>query len=52
MLVFSNGSQIIISHQLTKQVSHNFTVLTWDQIDKTDVYERLYKTSRFWGNDH
>ena len=52
VLVFSNESQIIISHQLTKQVSHNFTVLTWDQIDKTDVYERLYKTSRFWGNDH
>lgn len=49
VLVFSNESQIILSHELTRQVSHNFTVLDWDQIDKTDVYERLYKTSCFWG---
>ena len=37
-------SQIILSHQLTKQVPDNFTVLKWDQIDK-NVYDRLYKTS-------
>lgn len=52
VLVFSNKSQIIVSHQLTKQVPDNFTVLEWNQIDKTDVYGRLYKTSRFWGNDY
>lgn len=52
VLRFSNNSQIIISHQLTKQVSHDFTVLNWDQVDKTDVYERLYKNSRFWDNNH
>ncbi|MDE7253468.1 MAG: hypothetical protein K2O32_11070 [Acetatifactor sp.] len=50
VLIFSNKSQIIISHQLTKQVPDNFTVLEWDQIDK-NVYERLYKTSRFWDSD-
>lgn len=48
VLIFSNKSQIILSHQLTRQVPDNFTVLEWDQIDK-DVYDRLYKTSRFWG---
>lgn len=52
VLEFSNKSQIIVSHQLTKQVSHDFTVLSWDQIDKTGIYQTLYKTSRFWGNDH
>lgn len=51
VLVFSNKSQIILSHQLTKQVSHDFTILEWNQIDRTDVYDRLYKTSRFWDND-
>ena len=50
VLIFSNNSQMIISHQLTKQVSHDFTVLDWKQVDKTDVYERLYKSSRFWGD--
>lgn len=39
VLIFSNNSQIIISHQLTAQVSNDFTVLDWRQIDKTDVYE-------------
>lgn len=48
VLVFSNASQIILSHQLTKLVSHDFTVLDWSQIDKTDIYQMLYKTSRFW----
>lgn len=32
VLEFSNKSQIIVSHQLTKQVSHDFTVLSWNQI--------------------
>lgn len=50
VLIFSNKSQIILSHQLTKQVPDNFTVLEWDQIDK-NVYDRLYKTSRFWDSD-
>lgn len=50
VLIFSNKSQLIISHQLTKQVPSNFTVLEWDQIDK-NVYDRLYKTSRFWDSD-
>lgn len=51
VLIFSNKSQIILSHQLTKQVPDNFTVLEWNQIDK-NVNDRLYKTSRFWGSDH
>ena len=44
VLVFSNKSQIIVFHELTEQVSHNFTVLDWDQIAKSNVYEKLYKT--------
>lgn len=52
VLIFSNKSQIILSHQLTKQVSDDFTVLEWDQVDKTDVYQRLYKTSHFWDNNY
>lgn len=47
ILVFSNKSRIVLSHQLTKQVSHDFTVLDWNQIDKTDVYQTLYKTNCF-----
>ena len=46
-LVFSNGSQMIISHQLTRAVSSNFTILEWNQIDE-DIYQTLYKTSQFW----
>ncbi len=48
MLIFSNKSQIILSHQLTKQVPDNFTVLEWDQIDK-DIYDRLYKNVHVFG---
>ncbi len=52
VLIFSNKSQIILSHQLTKQVSEDFTVLEWEQIDRTDVYQRLYKTSCFWDKNY
>lgn len=52
VLVFSNKCEIIVSHKLTRQVPDDFTILEWDQIDRTDIYDRLYKTSRFWGNDY
>lgn len=47
VLEFSNKSQMIISHQLTKEVSDDFTILEWEQIDK-EIYPMLYKTSQFW----
>lgn len=46
-LIFSNGSQIVIAHQLTKKVPNNFAILEWRQIDK-EIYQTLYKTSQFW----
>ncbi len=52
VLIFSNKSQIILSHQLTKQVPEDFAVLEWEQIDRIDVYQRLYKTSRFWDKNY
>ncbi len=52
VLIFSNKSQMILSHQLTKQVPEDFTVLEWNQIDRTDVYQRIYKTSRFWNKNY
>lgn len=47
ILYFSNNSRIVISHQLTKLVSDNFTVLEFKDIDK-DIYTRLYKMSKYW----
>lgn len=47
ILYFSNNSQIVISHQLTKRVSDNFTVLEFKDIDK-DIYTTLYKMSKYW----
>ncbi len=48
ILTFSNKSQMILSHQLTTQVEGTFfAVLEWNQIDK-DIYQTLYKPSRFW----
>jgi len=47
VLSFSNNHQMILSHQLTKEVSDDFTILEWENIDK-DIYESLYKTSKFW----
>lgn len=52
LLIFSNKSQMIVSHGLTYEEGGNFsvgsfTVLEWSQVDK-DIYPYLYKTSRFW----
>lgn len=47
VLFFSNGSQLILAHQLSKEVSDDFTVLKWEQVDK-EIYKSLYKMSRFW----
>lgn len=44
---FSNNVEIILSHQLTKKVSDDFTILQWNEIDK-DSYRKLYKMSEFW----
>lgn len=33
-LMFSDGSQMVIAHQLTKEVPHDFTILEWGQIDE------------------
>lgn len=46
-LIFSNGSQIIMAHQLTNKVPNNFAILEWRQIDE-EIYQTLYKTSQFW----
>lgn len=46
-LIFSNGSQMVISHQLTKEVPNDFTILEWGQID-AEIYQTLYKSSKFW----
>ncbi|MEO3943973.1 hypothetical protein [Gorillibacterium sp. CAU 1737] len=44
---FSNGSQLVLAHQLTTVVPDDFTVLRWDQVSK-EVYPQLYKMSEFW----
>ncbi|XBX03644.1 hypothetical protein QMP26_24245 [Enterocloster clostridioformis] len=47
LLTFSDNSQFIIAHQLTKEVSDNFTVLELSDIEKS-ILPTLYKTSQFW----
>lgn len=48
VLFFSDNSHIVLSHQLTNEVSDDFTVICWDQINKDSIYPLLYKTSEFW----
>ncbi len=48
VLFFSNGSEIVLSHQLTNKVSDDFTVLRWSQVNKDETYPLLYKMSEFW----
>jgi len=46
-LIFSGGYNIMLSHQLTKLVSDNFTILEIQDINQ-DIYQTLYKMSCFW----